>query len=234
VTEPTATLAYSALAGEYYDPERHPTCAAFRAASARLLSDLVPDVPARGAIEIGAGDSLLARILIDRGHSLDGLVVTDDSPEMLAHSCWAEAHGAELAVTPADALPVGDGSAPLLVASLADPYDDQTLWAEIARVLAPDGRAVVTTPSCEWAVRFRNHAEDAPDVAVFVLSDGRRIEVPSFVRRPDDEAALIESAGLRVVERRSVSRTELDHAAPKLDVLDPHEPVVVAYLVAAG
>jgi SAM-dependent methyltransferase len=238
VIEPAAAAtapAYSALAEEYYDVERHPTCAAFRAGSARLLGELVPDVEAAGGVEIGAGDSLLARTLQDRGRSLDGLLVTDDSPEMLEHSRWSESGGAELVVAPCHALPVDDGSAMVLVASLADPYDDERLWAEARRVLAPGAVGVVTAPSWEWSSRFRREADDDPDVAVFVLADGRRVEVPSLVRSPERETKLIEAAGLRVVERRSVTRAQLAPvAAPKLGVLGENEPVVVAYVVAAA
>jgi SAM-dependent methyltransferase len=228
-----ATASYSVLASEYYDFDRHPTCAAFRAASAELVAELVPDVPAALSIEVGAGDSLLAREIERRGHQLTGLLLTDESPEMLRYSSRTAYRGARLVIAQAHELPVESNSIRLLVGSLADPYDDERFWGEIARVLDPQGVALVTVPSWEWAQRFRDGTGDAAQVAVFELASGERIEVPSLVRPATEEIALIEGAGLRVLDHRLVPRAAVEQRAPKLDILQAEEPVVVGYLVGA-
>lgn len=229
MTSASAGDAYSLVAGEYYDRARHPTCAAFREASAALLDRCLPDVPASSCVEVGTGRSLLAPAFDARGEPLDGLLLTDTSEAMLAHSeRWRE-RGARLAVAPADSLPIADRSAEFLLASLADPYDDERFWREVSRVLTPSGRALVTLPSWEWASRFRDAAGDL-EVALFELADGRRLEVPSLIRPPDDELALIAGAALAVVEALDVTLADLSATAPKLDVLQAGEPVVTGYL----
>jgi SAM-dependent methyltransferase len=198
-----------------------------------LLGRLVPSSAAAArSVEVGSGDSLLAAELAGRGLSLEGLLLTDESAEMLDHSRPFAGRGARLAVAQAHELPVADGSVELLVAALADPYDDERFWAEVARVLAPSGLGVVTTPSWEWAARFRRDT-GAPHTAVFELSTGELVAVPSHVRSPEDEAALIERSGLRVVERSAVTLADLPAPrAPKLEVLREADPVVTGYVVA--
>src|SRR5205823_875605 len=126
------------------------------------------------------------------------------SPGMLGHSRHWARQGAGLEVAPADQLPVLDTSLGLLVASLADPYDDDSFWSEVARVLAPDGRCVVTTPSWLWAARFRDDGRPG-DRAEFELRDGTQVAVPSMIRTPDDEIRLVERHGLCVLRRSTVS-----------------------------
>jgi SAM-dependent methyltransferase len=218
---------YAELAGEYYDRTRHPTCASFRAASAILLRRALGEVSDGPAVEVGAGDSLFAEL---RGERLGDLLITDANAEMLRHSERWEERGARLAVAPAEALPVESASVGELVASLADPYDDEPFWREAARVLAPAGRAVVTAPSWTWAARFR--ADEGPsNVAVFELRSGDRIAVPSLVRPVEAERELIERSGLRLVAVDHVSVEELPQpVAPKLGVLQPSDAVASVFV----
>jgi ubiquinone/menaquinone biosynthesis C-methylase UbiE len=234
-SSPEATLdgSYAALAAEYYDAKRHPTSANFRWASERLLERLLPHPPGRSLCEVGAGDSALAAWLAKRRHPLTNLLLTDASAAMLAYSeRWAR-DGARLAVAPATALPVSDESLDLIVASLADPYDESAWWSEVSRVLTPSGRVVLTTPAIGWARAFRHGANEPTASARFVRADGKVVDVPSHIREPADERILIADAGLRLVAEDAVRRTEL--MAPvshKLDMIAPQDPVVVAYVVA--
>ena len=214
------------MASEYYDTGRHPTCANFRQASRILLEALVPNAPVARSCEVGAGNSLLAELLWRRHRSLDGLLITDAVPEMLQHSLSWERRGATLAVAPAARLPVPESSLDLLVASLADPYDDRSLWDEVARVLAPGGHCVLTTPSATWAHRFR--AEGSPDgAAEFELEDRTTVYVTSLVRSPEEERLLIEGQGLQVIREAAASLDVLDEPiSSKLRVLNPDDAVV--------
>jgi SAM-dependent methyltransferase len=208
-TDPVASASYAVLAAEYYDPNLHPTCASFRAASRTLLEQLI-DLAAvdGGAIcEVGAGSSLLAPLLADHHFPLGALLITDDSVEMLSHSQEWERAGATLNVASAYDLPVADGSLELVMASLADPYDIDELWQELRRVLAPNGRIVLTTPAWEL------------------------IAVPSYVRPPAEEATMIESHALRVERTAVVTLGELENPAPKLGVVEDTDPVLRAYAV---
>jgi SAM-dependent methyltransferase len=222
---------YDALAAEYYDVERHPTCANFRWGSERLLERVVPGPPDGLICEVGAGDSVLAALLARKGHSLAGLLLTDASLAMLMYSKrWAD-QGARLEVAAASALPVRDGSVDLLVASLGDPFDCQSWWAEAARVLAPRGQVVLTTPAAGWATGFRGAVDEPSASARFVLADGAVVDVPSYVREPDQERMLIAGAGLRVTAEDAVLRSDLPTpVSAKLDWLAPEDPVVFAYV----
>jgi SAM-dependent methyltransferase len=223
---------YTALASEYYDRTRHPTCADFRWASDRLLDRLMPERPAGSLCDVGAGDSALAAWLVRHGRDVAGIYLFDASSEMLAHSARWIARGATAEVACAESLPIADGGADLVVASLADPYDTASWWQEVSRILAPDGRVVLTAPSVAWASSFRTRTAEPADHARFTIRDGTCVDVPSHVRNADGERALIEDVGLRLVQRDAVIRAELSGAvSPKLAHLAPEEPVVVGYRV---
>jgi SAM-dependent methyltransferase len=224
---------YDGLAAEYYDAARHPTCANFRQGSEQLLERLIPDVAPERSCEIGAGDSLLAALLVRRGHDVRGVLLTDASAAMLEHSRRWERLGATLNVAEAHQLPVAAGSLDLLVASLGDPYDDESFWSEVARVLARRGRCVLTTPSWTWATRFRSDGV-RPDEAEFELRDGARLTVRSLIRTVEEQRVLIERQRLLVLEQHAVPAAAIEEpVSPKLRVLAPDEPVVVGYVVAA-
>jgi len=217
---------YGRVASEYYDSRRHPTCANFRQASRLLLELLVPKTLAARSCEVGAGRSLLAELLWRRHGSLDGLLITDAQPEMLEHSsCW-ERCGARLAIAAADSIPVPSRSLDLVVASLADPYDDDSFWEEVFRVLTPRGNCVITVPSATWAHRFRT--DESPDnAAEFELADRSKVYVPSLVRSREEERVLIENQGLHVIREVSAPLKALEEPiSRKLHVLDPDDAVV--------
>lgn len=228
----TLITGYAAVAQEYYDRERHPTCANFRDASDLLLDRLLPCCPSGLLCDVGAGDSALAAWLVRHEMAVTGIYLFDAHSEMLAHSAAWIAEGAIAEIARADSLPVADRSADLVVASLADPYDTASWWHEVSRVLAPEGQAVVTTPSLAWASSFRTKTGENADHARFVTVDGACVDVPSYVRHADDERSLIEAAGLCVAQEDAVVRAELTGTiSAKLGHLASEEPVVVGYRV---
>jgi ubiquinone/menaquinone biosynthesis C-methylase UbiE len=225
-----AVASYERLAAEYYDPSQHPTCANFRQASQVLLERLTPDVPAERSCEVGAGDSLLADLLVRRGRDVAGLLITDAYDAMLEYSRRWEQRGAVLAVARAERLPVANQSILLVVASLADPYDEGSFWSEVARVLMPGGQCLMTTPSWTWAHSFR--ADGLPeDLAQFELRNGETLYVPSYVREPSDQRHLIERHGLHVVHEDSITLSAIaEPVSEKLRVLAADDPVVNGYV----
>jgi SAM-dependent methyltransferase len=222
--------AYDAVADEYYDRVRHPTCADFRRAGRALLRGLLPSVPADESCEVGAGASLLAELREERGEALAGLLITDQQESMLRYSERWGRRGARLAVASASALPVPDESLRLLVGSLADPYDDARFWREARRVLAPGGSCIVTVPSHVWASAFRAHGAGG-EAAEFELRSGETVRMPSFVRQPSAERRLIEASGMLFDSATAVALGELEPPlSPKLLGLEPDDPVVSAYV----
>lgn len=224
-----AVSSYDAVASEYYDPVRHPTCDNFREASRALIELMAPGDISK-CCEVGAGDSILAEVAVRRHGNANGLLLTDASASMLQHSSRWQRHGARLAVARADHLPVRDGELQLIVASLADPYDDDAFWYEVARVLGGGGFCLLTTPSWEWVQSFRTGGRPL-DVAEFKLADGEVVSVRSFIRHPSDEHTLIERHGFRVVGEAAIALEKIrGPLSKKLKLLGSGSPVVIGYL----
>jgi SAM-dependent methyltransferase len=233
----TPSSEYEDLAGEYYDPILHPTCANFREASGALLSEWLPD-PTHGFrwhCDVGCGKSLLAEAFIADCRSLDHLLLVDSSRSMLAHSTEWVAHGARLILADADNLPIEPLSVDVLVSSLGDPYNNRQFWLEVSRVLHPRGVGLFTTPSSEWALGFRSGPDDWPMWAEFELSDGRSVRVPSLIHPIDQQVRLIKSCGLLVKEVVDipVSKLEVSAVSPKLETpRGTNASIVTGYFLA--
>jgi SAM-dependent methyltransferase len=225
-----SATAYEPLAHEYYDNERHPTCNAFRHANELLLMDsLVPAMsPGSVLLEIGAGQSLMGEV----GPSLEGItrIVSDASRGMLGPKAPHE----RSVVCDARKLAFRDRSVDILAALLGDPYNTPSFWAEVRRVLRPQGIAIFTTPSWEWAVRYRSAAGESISEAVFRTDLGQLVSVPSFIFPSRKQAALLSSQGLVVdrIAEVSLSRMLQPYRTSKLtNYLDNYAPVVVGYMI---
>jgi SAM-dependent methyltransferase len=232
------STSYEQLASEYYDAERHPTCANFREASAIILREWLRRLlPPQGLVcEVGAGKSLAAELLDEQEPSaLRRLLITDASPSMLGYSREWESKGARLTLCESSDLPVADGEVALLVSSLGDPYNEPAFWNEAWRALTPGGLALFTTPSYEWASSFRTSADGEKELAAaFDLFGDGRVFVPSWIYPDDEQRKLIESCGLSVEEATEVRRSALTSRkiSPKLLLEDvPDVSVVTGYLV---
>ncbi len=198
---------YDDLALEYYDAERHPTCANFREASRLLLrSWLRPFDPGTGTmVEVGAGMSLVAELAVEQNKPLGSLVLLDSSPRMLEYSARWIAMGACRSIASADDMGLQPGSIALIVSSLGDPYNTGRFWSQVESSLTPGGVAIFTTPSHDWVLSFRDPTDpDSISSAEFELRDGRHISVPSFVLPPEDQIALMRGYGLYVTETVNV------------------------------
>jgi len=224
------------LAHEYYDAARHPTCANFRHASRIFIREALERVewPSVSLLELGAGKSVAAELVLDKYRERLGLLsITDASPEMLSYSRPWAGRGARLQIADALALPYRSDTYSLVVASLADPYNEAALWTEATRVLCRGGQFVVTLPAYEWALRFRNQTGCPADRAEFVLRDGTVLLVPSFVFSKDDIAIRGQHAGLTLQTYRTVYAEELlqDFLSPKLQSAgSARVPVIDGYV----
>jgi len=226
---------YEIVAGEYYDPGLHPTCANFRVASSHFLKGMLPAYrgPRGWWCEVGPGRSLLSEWLDAGGYGLRELVLIDSSPTMLGYSAPWKARGAQLVLGSAEALPIATGRISLLVASLGDPYNLPSFWAEVARVLRPGGVVLFTTPSYQWASSFRDNGEVASMTsAEFLLSDGRKAYMPSFIRPESEQAEMIRECGLQVGPIVPVPLSALGDALVSPKVLGLIEPIIVTGYVA--
>ena len=117
---------YGAVASEYYDSVRHPTCDNFRAASRQLLQHSLIGLTASSdwICEVGPGRSLVAELL----PAYDRLILIDSVAPMLGYSREYHSRGAHLLLGEAGSLPLRTDSCDILVASLGDPYNESQFW----------------------------------------------------------------------------------------------------------
>jgi SAM-dependent methyltransferase len=207
----TPVTSYELVAREYYDPERHPTCANFREASRTLFQRWLKTVSIRAQIcEVGAGKSLLAEILSEERTDLQSLALVDESPSMLEYSEPWRYVGVRLDLASAFALPYGSESFDIVASCLGDPYNSWSFWVEVCRVLKPNGTCLFTTPSFDWAKSFRGATDtDALHSSAFDLVDGSQVSLPSYIYPEPDEVQLMKSAKLTVSEISQVSIRDL-------------------------
>lgn len=189
---------YDAVADEYYDSIRHPTCSNFREASLLYLDSINSRIKLGGKLlDVGAGKSVVAEILLKKSQTLNNTTILDHSLPMLRHSKVYLDQGANLIVAEATALPVRDRSQDFIIASLADPYNTSLFWREVNRCLAADGHCIFTTPSFLWASHFRLNTEtEKESSALFELRNQTTIYVPSLIYNRSDQLSLIDSEGL--------------------------------------
>jgi ubiquinone/menaquinone biosynthesis C-methylase UbiE len=101
------------------------------------LLELMPEPGPRLTLDLGCGEGRLSRVLAARGHRVVGI---EASPALAAAARQADP-SIEVHVADAAALPLPDGSADVVVASmvLMNLDDLGSAMREVARVLAPGG-----------------------------------------------------------------------------------------------
>lgn len=223
---------YASVALEYYDVGLHPTCAAFNFASCKLLRDYFSNRKLSGAVvcDVGAGESQIAKLLGGRVLELDAFWLIDASQEMLNWSEKFTHSNIHRRIEAAENLHLLDVRFDFIVASLGDPYNSNAFWHSVECSLRPDGVCLFTTPSYEWASSFRTADDDeVTDKALFVLSDGSRHYVPSFIYSPSEQRLLLRRHSLEICSTKDLTIDCLDVVPPKLSHLDTATPVVTLY-----
>ena len=195
-----------------------------------LVPHLRAALPKSGSlVEIGPGTSILAPEAAS-ANALSRVILIDNSSGMLSYSGRWISCGARSVVAQADATGLPSGTVSLIVSALGDPYNGPEFWSEVARLLNRDGVCLFTTPSFEWSSTFRSDKQNK--IAEFLRADGAQLFMPSYVYSEDEQAKIIENAGLLVVDRKGVGTEMLDtKPAPKLLCVKASTPVVSAYVV---
>ena len=214
--------AYENIAAEYYDLNRHPTCANFRELSAKFLAAKLNALPILASVlEVGAGSSLAAELL-PSDYDLRRLTISDHSPAMLKHSeKWTE-FGASLLLTDAEQLMNIPEKFDGIVASLADPYNTPKFWSGAFSALKENSFLFCTMPSYQWATSFRLKTGVNTQSAEFSTMHGL-VVVPSLIPRLEKQVAMIENAGFFLKEFQSFGLDSIDGASvisQKLKTLD--------------
>jgi ubiquinone/menaquinone biosynthesis C-methylase UbiE len=164
-----------------------------------LVDALVADGDLRGrrVLDVGCGTGRLAAALVERGAKVWGV---DSSPEMLAQARETAGRKVGLKQGTAEALPFRDGWFDRAVMRLVVHLVDRPrALPELARVLAPGGRALIATFAPAhfewyWLVKI------FPEVAEI---DRRRFPTPEAL------AGELEAAGFGSVSTRSLPQRRL-------------------------
>lgn len=212
------TSSYDAIAGEYYNARRHPTCHNFNRLSRLFIAErFTSEFASKRVLEVGAGDSSIAPLMEQHGWGFRFLTISDSSPSMLRHSEKWRARGARIIAGDAESLTHWSERTDLIVAGLGDPYNTPKFWREARECLQVNGSVIFTLPSFEWAARFREVGEEQ-SVARFVIETGEHVDVPSLIPALDDFFSMIEDAGLTVVHFEALGADKLgtDLISPKI------------------
>jgi ubiquinone/menaquinone biosynthesis C-methylase UbiE len=194
------------------------------------------DLVAKRVLDVGCGTGRLAAELQGRGSRVWGV---DPSPEMVAQ---AKNRGVNAKVAHAERLPFKEGwferAVMWLVVHLVD---RPRAFADLRRVLAPDGRVVIATfdpshfdrfwlneifPSLERIDRERFPAED--ELTRELVSTGFEPQVTRFAQR----AEITREAALERIRGRYISTLELlseDEYRAGLERAERRLPDVIAY-----
>ncbi len=195
---------YDVVASEYYDSILHPTCSNFRSASILLISGFLRSLPAPGrTLDLGAGRSVVPDVELQSSRSLGSIVLFDGSRDMLANNEPEFLARCESIIGEPSNIPMVSEGIDLILSSLGDPYNNQSVWKECARLLTKFGRLIYTTPAYEWMLRYRVEEEGAPEhISRFVDRTGAVHDLPSFVYDPRTQSDLFGKAGLLVEETK--------------------------------
>jgi SAM-dependent methyltransferase len=191
-----------------YDERRNATIAAEAAAVRTLLEDR----PAGDVVDVGAGTGRHARWLLERGHRVTAV---DPSEEML-EVARRNAAGARTVIGDVRAVPLADECADIVICALVLSHlPDLAPIAELARLLRPGGRLVISNPH---------------PVATTVLgarawtttADGERVRIPEFAHPLGAYIEAFREAGL-------VTSALLEPLHPADQPLLSQEPAVVVW-----
>lgn len=232
-------VSYEYISTEYYNRILHPTCYNFRMASKIfLITELKKFTKVCRILETGAGLSLVGEIAHETGQHFGSVIISDISEAMLGYSIgWLKQHpvryDVELLCSDAENLPLKESTFDVIISTLGDPYNSSDYWKECFRVLRDGGEVCFTTPSYEWAAKFRNKIElSGIHEAQFVLADGEYVTVPSFIYSDEQQKDLISDCGFVEIETSKVTLDELggNNISEKLSLIgDKNLPVITVY-----
>jgi SAM-dependent methyltransferase len=211
---------YAELADEYYDSVWHPTCANLREASASIVSRFVQEASERvdcAWCDLGAGKSIVVEQLQHFRQFPSSLILVDSVRGMLHHSVLDLPPCAQPVASDARRLPLRNSSVGAVVISLGDPFNGDSLWREMQRVVRPGGRVCFTTPSYLWAQHYRSIEGSPHDAARFRVRSGRDIYVDSVILPTEGQKKLVRSHGFTVLWIEDIPPSTLNGPlSPKL------------------
>ena len=185
--EPVATEVGYAAWAESYDAPGNVTVALEEQTVHELLSEL----PAGSSVlDAGCGTGRHTAFLAGKGHDVVGI---DSSPEMLAIAA-AKVPAARFELAELERIPLPDGSIDAAVCGLVLSHarDIRPGVTELARILRPGGRLVISNPH-PFATGILDWRATVTD------ENGRLAVIPEYPHSHSEYISAFTSAGLRIV-----------------------------------
>ena len=227
---------YKIIAGEYYDPDFHPTCSNFREASKILIKKEFFNIPQNESyyiLEVGAGKSVLIEICKELDLRFNKIVISDAEEQMLKYSFPFELRNMEFSIIDAENTNIENSFFDIIISSLGDSYNTSKFWKEIRRTLKDGGYCLYTTPSHEWCNIFRKNQINK-DLASFITKADDEVYIPSLIYDETTQVKMIEDVGLTCKQINEIKLRSLNDQiiSPKLRTeLADELPVVTSYLI---
>jgi SAM-dependent methyltransferase len=202
---------YDQLAPEY-DLSAHEATRSLEKASLkglRTVQRLLASHGVRRALELGCGTGTATASLID-WDGLESVVASDPSAQMLAsargkvraRSAIRRPGGPSLLWIQQTAVEAirAHGDVDLVVASLADPFFEQSTAATLGATLLVGSYAFLSVPSRRWAIAERSGRLQMPlDLTRFRLVNGEAVVARSHVFEPHELRELLANANFEVL-----------------------------------
>jgi hypothetical protein len=229
-------VTYNEISEEYYQEELHPTSNNFRVASLIVTKDFLKLSGYNSfdkIVEVGAGKSIAAELISDMGFSLKNLIITDLHESMLKYSNAFIELGSKTKVIGAENIHTKFSNIDYVLSSLGDPYNVNGFWKSSYEALAIGGYCIFTTPSYEWAQKFRKEYQKKDNMhAHFLLKNGLEVRVPSFIYEERLQIEIANSAGFTFEKTQQVNLSQIHKKiSPKLLMgSSENYPILTGYL----
>ncbi len=214
IAEAQPSIGYGAWAASYDEPDNP-----IVELEQPVVWELIGRASVGRALDAACGTGRHAERLLELGHTVDGFDLT---PEMLALAA-VNAPGVRLRSGELSAIPFAADAYDLVVCALALAHVEQLSGAvaELARVLAPGGRLIVSVlhpmlVALGW-------------YASFTGADGRRGFIREHPHRHADYLSALEAAGLRLVQMREPALAREQLAAKRRASSEIPEATATAY-----
>jgi SAM-dependent methyltransferase len=191
---------YDIIADEYYEA-RHITSRNFDDTTREYLAAHPALVPSHGLVlDLGCGRGRLSEYC---GIPAARIVQADIAAKMLMLPQREPALGRVLA--DALTLPFKEGAFVAVGAFLFDPFNQPSLFEEVARVMARGAIFIGTIPHYDWGLALRSGQSNSLNEAVFALRTGESVTRVSALSPPEELDSRLTSAGFQIVAIEALS-----------------------------
>jgi ubiquinone/menaquinone biosynthesis C-methylase UbiE len=188
--------AWDKLAAEYYSTN-HMTSRNFDMIIRHNFSSVIPKLSSTEPIlDIGGGKGRLKELY----PNFDGsIIVGDFSLPMLKINNYFSKN-TTLVQTDAFNIPFKSGVFQAVFSLLGDSYPLEKVFSDVYRVLRPEGFFFIALPNRIWRKNIALVLGIDENETVFLLRDGKKLRVPSFLYAADDLGKILFTVGFEILK----------------------------------